>query len=129
MFGYNCLPLYRVYKALEPYTYNMAIPKEILAVERPSSTVVKRRGNRFVVIKRTSKRKGSRIVPVDLGTVGEIINGVFIPLQVKNDTKKCVDIKDYGEVTLCDKFGKDLVQALPRSGALTMQREYMSSPC
>ena len=92
----------------------MAIPKDILAVERPSSTVVKQRGNRFVVIKRTCKRKGSRIVPVDLGTVGEIINGVFIPLQVKNDTKKRVDIKDYGEVTLCEKFGKDLIQGLAK---------------
>ena len=80
----------------------MAIPKVILAVERPSSTIVKQRGNRFVVIKRT--RKGNRIVPVDLGTVGEIINGVFIPLRVKNDTKTRVDIKDYGEVTLCDRL-------------------------
>ena len=114
IYGYKLLPLYRVFKIYEPYTYNMAIPKVILAVERPSSTVVKQRGNRFVVIKRTSKRKGNRIVPVDLGTVGEIINGVFIPLRVKNDTKTRVDIKDYGEVTLCDKFGKDLIQDLAR---------------
>ena len=40
---------------------NMAIPKDILAVQRPSSTVVKRRGARFVVIKRTSKRVGGKI--------------------------------------------------------------------
>ena len=92
----------------------MAIPKDILAVKRPSSTVVKQRGDRFVVIKRTSKRKGSRIVPVDLGTVGEIINGEFVEQKVKSDTNKRVDIKDYGEVTLCDKFGKDLIQQLAR---------------
>ena len=92
----------------------MAIPKDILAVERPSSTVVKQRGERFVVIKRTSKRKGNRIVPVDLGTVGEIINGAFVPLQVKKDSQKRIDIKDYGEVTLCDKFGKDLLQDLAK---------------
>ena len=92
----------------------MAIPKEILAVKRPSSTVVKRRGDRYVVIKRTSRRKGNRVVPVDLGTVGEIINGTFVEQQIKSDRKKRVDIKDYGEVALCDKFGKDLIQQLAR---------------
>ena len=39
----------------------MAIPKDILAVKRPSSTVVKQRGTRFVVIKRTSKRADGKI--------------------------------------------------------------------
>ena len=110
----NYLPLYRVYNNITPYTYNMAIPKEILAVKRPSSTVVKRRGDRYVVIKRTSRRKGNRVVPVDLGTVGEIINGTFVEQQIKSDRKKRVDIKDYGEVALCDKFGKDLIQQLAR---------------
>ena len=92
----------------------MAIPKEILAVKRPSSTVVKQRGGRYVVIKRTSRRKGNRVVPVDLGTIGEIINGTFVEQHIKSDGKKRVDIKDYGEVTLCDKFGNDLIQQLAR---------------
>lgn len=40
----------------------MAIPKEILAVKRPSSTVVKQRGNRFVVMfKYLAKYKKVRI--------------------------------------------------------------------
>ena len=108
----NYLSLYGVYNNIAPYTYNMAIPKEILAVKRPSSTVVKQRGDRYVVIKRTSRRKGNRVVPVDLGTVGEIINGTFVEQQIKSDSKKRVDIKDYGEVTLCDKFGKDLIPQL-----------------
>ena len=51
---------------------------------------------RYVVIKRTSRRKGNRVVPVDLGTVGEIINGTFVEQQIKSDSKKRVDIKDYG---------------------------------
>ena len=42
----------------------MAIPKEILAVQRPSSTVVKQRGTRFVVIRRTSKRVDNRVIPI-----------------------------------------------------------------
>lgn len=112
VFSDNYLPLYRVYNNITPYTYNMVVPKEILAVKRPSSTVVKQRGDRYVVIKRTSRRKGNRVVPVDLGTVGEIINGTFVEQQIRSDSKKRVDIKDYGEVTLCDKFGKDLIQQL-----------------
>lgn len=112
VFSDNYLPLYRVCNNIKPYTYNMVVPKEILAVKRPSSTVVKQRGDRYVVIKRTSRRKGNRVVPVDLGTVGEIINGTFVEQQIKSDSKKRVDIKDYGEVTLCDKFGKDLIQQL-----------------
>lgn len=99
----------------------MAIPKEILAVTRPSSTVVKQRGNRFVVVKRTSKRKGGRVIPVDLGTVGEIINGEYIE-KVIEKTKKSVDIKDYGEVTLCDKFGKDLLKDLSHVWDLSMAK-------
>lgn len=99
----------------------MAIPKEILAVKRPSSTVVKQRGNRFVVIKRTSKRKGGRVIPVDLGTVGEIINGEYIEKLVEK-TKKSIDIKDFGEVALCDKFGKDLLRDLSHVWDINMAK-------
>jgi len=38
----------------------MAIPKEILAVERPKNTRVKQSGDRFLVIKRTCKRVDGR---------------------------------------------------------------------
>lgn len=91
----------------------MAIPSEILAVERPKSTVVKQRGDKYVVIKRTSKRVGKRVVPVDLGTVGEIIDGKFVE-RVPKPRKKAVDVKDYGEVVLCDKLAGDLLQELAR---------------
>ena len=92
----------------------MAIPKEILAVARPSSTVVKQRGTRFVVIKRTSKRVGKRVVPVDLGTVGEIIDGRFVERKKVVPRQKTIDIKDYGEVALCNKHGKDLLDELAK---------------
>lgn len=91
----------------------MAIPSEILAVERPKSTVVKKRGDRYVVIKRTSKRVGKRCVPVDLGMVGEIVNGKFVERQPRS-VKKQIDIKDYGEVTLCDKVGNTLLDELTK---------------
>lgn len=91
----------------------MAIPSEILAVERPKNTVVKRRGEKYVVIKRTSKRVGKRVLPVDLGTVGEIVDGKFVE-RIPKPRKKAVDVKDYGEVALCDKMAGDLLQELAR---------------
>lgn len=91
----------------------MAIPKDILAVERPKSTVVKQRGKRFVVIKRTSKRVGKRVLPVDLKQVGEIIDGKFVECATaKPVRKRTVEIKDYGEVALCHKHGGDLLDEL-----------------
>ena len=59
----------------------MPIPPEILAVERPKSTRVLYSFGRYLVIKRTSKRVDGRVVPVDLGTIGEIKDKIF---DVKN---------------------------------------------
>ena len=103
--------LHRVYNKHNPIQ-KMAIPKDILAVARPSSTVVKQRGNRFVVIKRTSKRVGKRVVPIDIGMVGEIIDGKFVAQVSPKRTKKSIDIKDFGEVALCHKLGRDLLEEL-----------------
>ena len=88
----------------------MAIPKEILAIERPKSTVVKKRGNRYAVVKRTSRRVGKRVLPVELGTIGEIVDGRFVPSKPKKP--KTVDIKDYGEVAICHKCGRDILDDL-----------------
>ena len=91
----------------------MAIPKHILAVERPKNTVVKQRGKRFVVIKRTSKRVGKRVLPVDLAQVGEIVNGKYVECTTAKPVKKrSVEIKDYGEVALCHKHGQGLFEEL-----------------
>lgn len=89
----------------------MAIPKEILKIARPSNTIVKQRGNRYVVVKRTSKRVGKRVLPVELGTIGEIVDGRYVE-SAKKRTTKTVDIKDYGEVALCNALGKDLLDEL-----------------
>ena len=59
----------------------MPIPTEILAVERPKSTVVKYSHGRYLVIKRTSKRVNGKPKPVDLGTIGEIIDGKYIEIR------------------------------------------------
>ena len=87
----------------------MAIPEEILSVVRPKSTIVRQRGSRFVVIKRTSKRINGKPIPVDQGTVGEIVNGKFVEGSYMRKKNK-VDIKAYGAVALCDKYGSGLLQ-------------------
>ena len=86
----------------------MAIPKEILKVERPSSTIVKptRKANIYSVVKRTSKRipGKKKPVPVEIGVVGKIINGVYVP-NPDSPTYE-VDVKSYGDFALCEKVGK-----------------------
>jgi len=105
----------------------MPIPKEILQVERPSSTRVKKFGDRYLVIKRTSKRVGNRSVPVELGTIGEIVNGRYIELR-KSPRRKSneVDIKDYGEIALCNKAADGLLEELNEAfGTKTAKQLYV----
>lgn len=91
----------------------MAIPDDILKVERPKSTRVKESFGRYLVIKRTSKRVGNRVVPVELGTIGEIINGQYVELREKPKKKSTeVDIKSYGEFALCNKVAGSLLKEL-----------------
>ena len=93
----------------------MPIPKEILAVERPKSTVVKFRLGRYLVVKRTSKRVNGKAKPVDLGTIGEIIDGKYVEIRaMPKKLKKQIDIKDYGEFALCNKAAGDLLQQLAK---------------
>lgn len=75
--------------------HHMPIPKEFLSVERPKNTVVKMRLGRYLVIKRTSKRVDGKAKPVDLGTIGEIIDGKYVEIRtVPKKRKRQVDIKD-----------------------------------
>ena len=93
----------------------MAIPKEILAVERPKGTIVKKSFDRYLVIKRTSRRVNGKPKPVDLGTVGEIIDGKYVEIRpVPKKKQSHVDIKDYGEFALCNLAAGDLLQELAK---------------
>ena len=89
----------------------MAIPKEILSVERPKGTVVKHSGKKYYVIKRTSRYDKGRRVPVELGIVGEIINGAYVPKKDKME-KGVSDVKDYGNVVITDHFGREIYRDL-----------------
>jgi len=89
----------------------MPVPSEILAVERPKNTRVKKSGEKYLVIKRTCKRVGKRNVPVELGTIGEIVNGKYVEKRSVPRQKE-IEIKDYGEVALNDKCKGNLLQEL-----------------
>ena len=91
------------------------IPDEIKAVERPKSTVVKQYGDRYLVIKRTSKRVNGKPRPVDLGTIGEIIDGKYVEIRKeprRQSSKRKVDVKDYGQFALCNRSAGNLFQKL-----------------
>lgn len=75
----------------------MPIPQDILAIQRPKNTRVKKFGERYLVIKRTCKRINGKNIPVELGTIGEIINNQYVELRKEPRKKKTdIDIKDYG---------------------------------
>ena len=92
----------------------MPIPETILAVPRPSSTVVRKSGDKYLVIKRTSRRRPSdgKPVPVDLGTIGEIVQGKYVAKRDAPMPKHQVDVKSYGRVKLCDSVSGTLLQDL-----------------
>lgn len=89
----------------------MPIPAEILAIERPKGTIVQKSGNKYYVIKRTSKYDKGRRVPVNLGIVGEIRDGKYVERIRRLDGIQ-VDVKDYANVMLAHKCGKELLSDL-----------------
>lgn len=92
----------------------MAIPKDILRVKRPTNTVVKitRTPNVYSVVKRTSKRvEGKKNpVPIEIGVIGKIVNGVYVALPTKQEYE--VDLKEYGTFALCDLVGASIFRDL-----------------
>jgi len=93
----------------------MSIPKEILAIKRPSNTIVKAttKHNVYSVVLRTSKRIPGKKYPrpVELGVVGRIVDGTYH--EVKNNKKSYeIDVKTYGSFALCDLVGKEIFKDL-----------------
>lgn len=97
----------------------MPIPKEILAVERPTNTVVVAYGkdkNRYAVRKRVGcKYVNGRHVPVNGPTIGHIVDGVYVPMEPEACTgvsQSSVDLKDWAGIVLCDRLFSDIKQEL-----------------
>lgn len=107
----------------------MAIPKDILAVERPRNTFVVAYGknkNLYAVRKYVGCRydKGRRI-PVKGPTVGHIRDGRYIPAEETRQAKCLqIDLKDWANVALCDRLFRpvldDLKAQYPRREAETL---------
>lgn len=92
----------------------MPIPKEILAVERPSNTVVQAYGknkDRYAVKQRVGcRRVGGRNVPINGPTIGHIVDGAYVPM--KRLTSDAADLKDWANVVYCDSLFRDIIDEL-----------------
>ena len=92
----------------------MPIPKEILAVERPSNTVVQAYGknkDRYAVKQRIGcRRVGGRNIPVNGPTIGHIVDGAYVPM--KRLTSDAADLKDWANVVYCDSLFRDIIDEL-----------------
>lgn len=92
----------------------MAIPKEILAIERPKNTRVKKSGNKYIVIKRTCVRRDGRNIPVELGKIGEIVDGKYFDTPKKEKKTDTYSIKEYGITKALKDVSNDVFEDLIR---------------
>lgn len=61
---------------------------------------MKRSGDHYFVVKRTCKRVNGRNVPIELGTIGKIVDGKYVAIR-QEPAPKGIAIKDYGAIRLC----------------------------
>lgn len=92
----------------------MAIPKDILAVERPVNTIVFAYGkekNLYAVKQRIGcKRKDGRNLPVTGATIGHIVDHVYVPIDgdILSVRKAPITLKDWANVKLCMNLSADI---------------------
>ncbi|UUD35699.1 hypothetical protein NPA07_02385 [Mycoplasmopsis caviae] len=70
----------------------MAIPKEILSIERPKGTIVRNSFGIYSVVKRSSKYVNGKVYSYNIAVIGRIENGKYIALKepkyMKNNKKR-----------------------------------------
>lgn len=95
------------------------IPEEILKVNRPKNTIVYAYGknkDKYAVKERIGcKYIGGRRLPVTGGTIGHIVDGVYVPIDVNSieDVRfSDADLRDYADIVLCDFLFKDILDEL-----------------
>ena len=97
----------------------MAIPKEILNIERPKNTIVYAYGknkDKYVVKQRIGcKYDNGRRLPINGNTIGHIVDSKYVPIN-KNESSRItflpIDIKDWAIIILCDSLFKDVLNEL-----------------
>jgi transposase len=110
----------------------MAIPKEVLGVERPKNTVVYSYGKgglKYAVKKRVGcKRVGGRNLPVNGPTIGHVVGGKFIPIDKRGAETEGPDLKDWANASLADSLFRDvLVELRAEYDEPTSERIYAAS--
>ena len=89
----------------------MPVPKEILAVERPTNTVVyvTSAGN-YGVKKRVGCRYvNGRNVPINGPTVGHIIGGKYVPIVKRDASSLAPTLLDWADAQLCENLFSDMI--------------------
>ena len=99
----------------------MPIPKEILAVERPTNTVVIAYGkdkNHYGVRQRTGCRNDDgRHLPINGPTIGHIVDGRYVPIATAGPagvSESAVDLKEWANAVFCDTKFSDIQEELLR---------------
>ena len=109
----------------------MPIPKAILAVKRPTNTVVIAYGkdkNLYAVRQRIGcKNDNGRHLPVNGPTIGHIVDGQYVPIELTvpaGISGNAVDLKEWANVVFCDtKFAdiqEELLKVYSRHDMLTI---------
>lgn len=89
----------------------MAVPKEILAVERPKSTRVKEQNGKYMVIKREYVTVNGIRKQIETGVIGHIENNKFIRKINRINLDKIL-IKEYAAFKYADRFGEEIYDEL-----------------
>lgn len=97
----------------------MAIPPEILAVPRPTNSIVyaygKNKDKYGVRIRIGCVRKNGQNHPVNGPTVGHIVGFKYVPLpeeEIESVKYAEISMKDWGALELCDRIARGLLDEL-----------------
>lgn len=99
----------------------MPISKAVLAVERPTNSVVLAYGKNkdlYAVRQRIGcKRVDGRNIPITGPTIGHIVNFKYVPIANGGPldiSRSPIDLKDWANVRLCDTLFSDILDELMR---------------
>ena len=92
----------------------MAIPQEILEIERPKNTVVYvTSSGKYGVKKRIGcKRMNGKNIPINGPTIGHIINGEYVPIKNVNISSVSPALLDFADYKLCEDLFNDMIDEL-----------------